>query len=541
MKSPKRLLALLALLPVLSGCDLFNPKNPISDVCYTNPQPGSASAGLALGAGGADYVPSRLLVSYQGSSRAAAFRPQDEQLERTTSPVKSARDVAADVRRRYHLEALSVLSDPALSDPALSDSASEPAQPSPADTDPSVGAQGAEDSSLGSSITEHTDNDYDTDYLSEVVSVPEGVNVTELAAEMERDPRVRYAEPDLYLRPLSVAEPDLPDDPDLPNDPDLFEQWHLLEFGLPQAWRLETGNAGIVIAVLDSGVDLTHEDLRGRILPGCDLFNSDNDPSPGPPGQLGDNQRHGTHVAGIALAGGDNGKGVAGVAYGGVRLLPVKVFDDGGESQFTSSSVVATAIRWSAGLSVEGLNRTPYPAQVINLSLGGKGNVQTLNDAVRDARRAGSLVVAASGNGFSSEAIFAPANAPEALAVGSVDANYQRSDFSNYSTTGRTVDLMAPGGVGDSSCGGVYSTISPTFEGMTESAYGCERGTSMAAPFVAGVAALLWSQNPELSDDEVEAKLLSSARYTPAMNPAEYGAGVVCADRALGAATLCGR
>ncbi len=527
MKSPKRLLALLALLPVLSACDLLSPKNPISEVCYTNPQPGSASAELALGTPSADYVPSRLLVSYRGGSRAGAFRPQDvqnEQLEQTTGPVKSARDVAKDVRRRYHLTTLSVLSDPVLSDPVSDPVLSNPALVEPVQSNP-----------------DHLNPDPNTDYLSEVVSVPEGADVLELAAEIERDPRVRYAEPDLYLRPLNVPDPDLPGDPDLPNDPDLFEQWHLLGFGLPAAWGLETGNAGVVVAVLDSGVDLEHEDLRGRILPGCDLFNGDNDPSPGSPGQLGDNQRHGTHVAGIALAGGDNGKGVAGVAYGGVRLLPVKVFDDGGESQITSSSVVAKAIRWSAGLSVEELNRTPYPAQIINLSLGGKGNVQTLDDAIRDARRAGSLVVAASGNGFSSEAIFAPANAPEALAVGSVDADYLRSDFSNYSTAGRTVDLMAPGGFGDSSCGGVYSTISPTFEGMTESAYGCERGTSMAAPFVAGVAALLWSQNPELSDDEVEAKLLSSARYTSAMNPAEYGAGVVCADRALGAATLCGR
>ena len=523
MKSPKRSLALLALVPVLSACNLFNPKNPVSEMCYTNPQPGSASAGLALGAPGADYVPGRLLVSYRGSSKAPTLEPkgeQNRQRERTTGPLKSARDVAGEVRRRYHLTTLSVLSEPVsapVSDSALSNPVVEPAQSNPDDLGPG------------------------TDYLSEVVSVPRGVNVTELAAEMARDPRVRYAEPDLYLRPLNVPEPDVPNGPNLPNDPDLFEQWHLLEFGLPAAWRLETGKPGVVVAVLDSGVDVAHEDLRSRVLPGCDLFNGDNDPSPGRPGQLGDNQRHGTHVAGIALAGGDNGRGVAGVAYSGVRLLPVKVFDDGGGSQITSSSVVATAIRWSAGLSVGDLNRTPYPAQIINLSLGGEGNVQTLDDAIRDARRAGSLVVAASGNGSSSEAIFAPANAPEALAVGSVDADYVRSDFSNYSATGRTVDLMAPGGVGDSSCGGVYSTISPTFEGATESAYGCERGTSMAAPFVAGVAALLWSQNPELSDDEVEARLLESTRYTPAMNHAEYGAGVVCADRALGAATLCGR
>ena len=96
--------------------------------------------------------------------------------------------------------------------------------------------------------------------------------------------------------------------------------------------------------------------FKGRALPGCDVYNEDNDPNPGVPSQISTNQQHGTHVAGIALADGNNGKGVAGVAYTGVRLLPVKVFDDnGGDSQKTSVSVVVKAIRWAAGLNVEGM------------------------------------------------------------------------------------------------------------------------------------------------------------------------------------------
>ena len=160
---------------------------------------------------------------------------------------------------------------------------------------------------------------------------------------------------------------------------------------------------------------------------------------------------------------------------------------------------------------------------------------------MQDARNAGVLVVAAAGNSYSTDSIFTPANAPGALAVGSVDENYERSDYSAYSKSGRTVDLMAPGGVGQSYCGGVLSTLSPPYAGAPENNYGCEEGTSMASPFVAGVAALIWSQNSGLSADEVKAKLLASTEYTAAMNPAEYGAGVVCADRALGAATLCGK
>ena len=492
---------------LLSACDIFGGGSQFSETCYTNPQP-TPSAQLVLESAGTKYVPGRLLISYRGSSelsgntlnREARGAPSERLVQRELAAA------ARNVRNQYDLRASGVLG----------------------------AATG-----------------------SEIVRTPAGSDVEQLAAQLRRDPRVLYAEPDYYLYPLELtsgtpsrAAPSqiTPSQivSGLPNDPRLGEQWNLLKFGLPAAWQLETGNSDIVLAVLDSGVDLTHEDLVGRSWPGCDVYNQDNDPSPGSPSQLGENQRHGTHVAGIALASGGNGKGIAGVAYTGVKLLPVKVFDNsGGDSQKTATSVVIRAIRWSAGLSVEGMNRNPHPANIINLSLGGKGNgpggtIESLSEAVQDARNAGSLVIAASGNDYSTNAIFAPANAPGAIAVGSVDEDYRRSEFSNYSTTGRSVDLMAPGGAGQNSCGGILSTFSPAFEGATESAYGCQRGTSMASPFVAGVAALIWSQNPGLTDDEVAARLLSSTLYTPVMNPTEYGAGVVCADRALGAATLCG-
>lgn len=500
-------LFLLVLPFALGACTLFGgTTSPLSETCYTNPHPPPQSevAPLTLSSQGDEedsYVPGRLLVAYLA---AGALLPTLEPTAKGATEPKPQpgfmlEATARSVRRSYDLQRLGTLGGDRLGD---------------AET-------GA----------------------GEIVRVPQGVSVTALAAQLRRDPRVRYAEPDYYLHPLGLPATPIDAPPsDLPtDDPLLFEQWHLLNFGLPEAWRLETGRPHVVLAVLDSGVDLGHEELVGRTLPGCDVYNQDNDPSPGTPSQLGADQRHGTHVAGIAVASGDNGKGVAGVAYTGVRLLPVKVFDDSGaDSQRTATSVVTKAIRWAAGLSVEGMNRNPYPAQIINLSLGGNGSVASLDEAVADARRAGTLVIAASGNSGSSDAIYAPANAPDALAVGSVDATYGRSSFSNYSTTGRTVDLMAPGGIGDSSCGAVFSTLSPAFEGATESAYGCERGTSMASPFVAGVAALIWSQNPELSADEVEARLLASTRFDGGMNRDEYGAGVICADRALGAATLCG-
>ncbi len=377
-------------------------------------------------------------------------------------------------------------------------------------------------------------------HYADLVALPAGQSVEAARDRLSADPRVAYAEPNYYLYMQAI-----------PSDVLIDEQWNLLGFGLPQAWDIETGQSNVTLAVLDSGVDLSHEDLRGRIVQGCDFYNQDNDPNPGSP-KSDASTTHGTHVAGIAVATGDNGAGVAGVAYTGVKLLPVKVFDDRGlDSERTATSAVAKAIRWAAGLGVDGAQRNPNPARIINLSLGSDGmrdpdtgeplNIITIDEAIRDARRVGVLTVVSAGNvksGAEGDGIFAPANAPDALAVGSVDSDYTRSSFSAYSDSDRTVDLMAPGGFGPSYCGSVVSTFGS--DTSTDN-YGCQAGTSMAAPFVAGVAALIWSQNPDWSVDEVEQQLLASTFFDPSyMNSSEYGAGVLCADRALGAATLCG-
>lgn len=353
----------------------------------------------------------------------------------------------------------------------------------------------------------------------DLVAVPAGHDVEVLAALLSADPRVRYAEPNHYLYPQAI-----------PNDPLLPEQWNLLHFGLPEAWEIQAGSPEIIIAIIDTGVDTAHEDLRGRLLPGCDFYNRDNDPSPG----QGDQAAHGTHVTGIAAATGNNGRGVAGVTWAGAGVVPIRVFDDSG-SGGAAALIVAEAIRWAAGLPVQGVNPNPYPAKIVNLSLGADVVNQTLNEAVQQAREAGAMVVAAAGNGSRTNGITTPANAPGAVAVGSVDHDGQRSSFSNFDAGGRrTVDLMAPGGYGPSFCGTVLSTL----PGDT---YGCRPGTSMAAPFVAGVAALVWSQNPSWTADEVFARLQETAYFDDSWDPNEYGAGVVCADAALGAATTCGR
>jgi subtilisin family serine protease len=348
-----------------------------------------------------------------------------------------------------------------------------------------------------------------------VMRIAEHANPETLARDLMRDPRIAYAEPNYYLQPLEV-----------PNDMFYAQQWNMSLFGMPQAWSVETGKSSMTVAVIDTGIDMHHEDFAGRLLPGCDFYDRDNDPQPGP------GTHHGTHVAGIVAANGNNGKGVAGVAYTGIGLLPVKVFSDAGSG--ATLSMVADAIRWSAGLSVTGYRDNPNPAQIINLSLGALGTSHTLNSAVADARNAGALVVAAAGNNASNTQIMTPANAPGTVAVGAVDSTYARSGFSNYSTTGRTVDLMAPGGYGTGGCMYIPSTLN----GNT---YGCMAGTSMASPFAAGVAALVWSQNPAWTAEQVISRLLDTTYFEPTWRAYEYGNGVICADKALGASTTCGK
>ena len=370
-------------------------------------------------------------------------------------------------------------------------------------------------------------------YRPSLATLPEGEGVLEAAARLARDPRVAYAEPNYYLELLK-----------LPNDPFLNDQWNLLEFGLPQAWDVETGTGKVVVAIIDSGVYGKHEDLSGKLLPGCDFFDGDSDAAPGL--DSGFEAGHGTHVAGIAAAVGNNDTGVAGVAYGpGVRLLPVKVFDDVGTVGTVDE--LLNGLLWAAGLPVEGVATNPHPADIVNMSLGidtaklMDGTLKAIDEVTQRVLERGVVMFAATGNNGFDDRIFAPASAPAVFAVGSVDGGRGRSAFSNYAASsyaarGAGVDFMAPGGEApDSECFSVLSTF-PLND------YVCQAGTSMASPFVAGVAALLLSRNPGLSPAQLKTKLAESAFFDPAyMTSQEYGSGIVCADKALGAATRCGR
>ncbi len=353
------------------------------------------------------------------------------------------------------------------------------------------------------------------------------------AKNLASDPRIAYAEPNYYLEPLGL----------IPKDPLYIEQWNMSAFGLPNAWEIETGapkidQEDLVIAILDSGIQIEHEDLRDKILPGCDFFDGDSDPR--------SFDGHGTHVAGIAAAIGNNGIGVAGVAFGlGVKISPIKIFNDEGTEATLDS--LANAIRWAAGLGTAGFTKNPYPANIINISLGALETSQAIDEAVKAASEAGVLIFVAAGNDGIDNNLRTPANAPDAIAVGSVDSDFGRSSFSNYNNFGgKTVDIMAPGGrlvVGSTpTCAeGSHPSINYILSTFPNNNFSCLSGTSMAAPFAAGVAALIWSNNPSLSAQEVKTRMLESTYFDQEWNPKAYGQGVICADKALGAETLCGR
>jgi serine protease len=361
-----------------------------------------------------------------------------------------------------------------------------------------------------------------------------------LAAELKaRDPDVEYAEPDRIMLPLFV-----------PNDPMYSQQWHYYEakggLNLPAAWDKSTG-AGINVAVIDTGYR-PHADLSGQILPGYDFINSasiagdgngrDSDASDngdntyagqcgtGVPSQDEASSWHGTHVAGTIAAKTNNGVGVAGVAYG-AKIVPARVLGKCGG--YTSD--IADAIVWASGGSVTGVPANANKARVLNLSLGGSGTCDaTTQNAINSARSRGAVVVVAAGNSNINAVNSSPANCAGVITVAAVNRSGGKASYSNYGTN---VDVAAPGG---DSGGAILSTWNAGTSTPAGDNYGYMMGTSMATPHVAGVAALMLAKNPNLTPDEVEAKLKASARAFPAACSG-CGAGIVDAAAAVNAVT----
>jgi serine protease len=356
-----------------------------------------------------------------------------------------------------------------------------------------------------------------------------------LAKEMMmRDAAIEYAEPDRILMHSAT-----------PTDPRYTDQWHYYDTAgglrLPAAWDISTG-AGVVVAVIDTGYR-PHADLSGQILPGYDFISTaavgndgngrDSDASdPGDgvtAGACGGGQPfsdqpsswHGTHVAGTVAARTNNGAGVAGVAYN-AKILPVRVLGKCGG--YTSD--IADAITWASGGVVTGVPANPNKARVLNLSLGGGGACSaTMQNAINGARSRGAVVVAAAGNSAMDVSNASPANCAGVIAVAATGRTGGRARYSNF---GALVAVAAPGGDGTS---GVLSTLNSGRSGPLADTYAVYQGTSMAAPHVAGVAALMLAANTNLTPDEIAAKLKSTARAFPA-SCAGCGAGIVDAAAA---------
>jgi hypothetical protein len=288
--------------------------------------------------------------------------------------------------------------------------------------------------------------------------------VDAVMAALRNDPGIESVERDGLARAAFV-----------PNDPYAAsgQEWHLDKVQAPPAWYLTTGNATTVVAVLDSGINAAHPDLAGHVLPGYDFLNNDTDTS--------DSFGHGTAVAGIVMAAGNNGVGVAGIAYG-CSVLPVKVVDGSG---FASYSAIAEGIRYA----------TDQGARVINISIAGNTPSSTLQDAINYAWSHNVLVVAAAGNN-ANDVLQYPAACDHVVAVTAIEPDDSRAPFSSY---GNFVALAAPGD-------NIWTT-------QTDLAnpYGSWRGTSFASPIVAGTAALAASANASLGNADLVALLEATA------------------------------
>lgn len=365
-----------------------------------------------------------------------------------------------------------------------------------------------------------------------VINLPD--NNTRLIEALKRYNLIEAIEPDIHITASLV-----------PNDPYFSQQWGLFSaaagINAQDAWDITQGT-GAVIAVADTGY-VPHPDLNNNLLPGYDMISSsssarDGDGRDGNAIDEGDyttfwtcgyssnSSWHGSHVAGIANATADDGIGITGVAPQ-AKHVPVRVLGTCGGSL----SDIADGVLWSAGLPVAGLPTNNNPADVINMSLGGAGSCPGfMQDAINAATEAGSVVVVAAGNENTDASGSVPANCDNVITVASVGVDGSRASYSNY---GNVVDIAAPGGGnGD----GILSTIDSGSQGRAGAAYAKYQGTSMAAPQVAGVVALMRSANAALSPQDIETVLKSTAR--PFVGSCDgCGTGLVDAHAALLAVT----
>ncbi|MEV7612639.1 S8 family serine peptidase [Streptomyces sp. NPDC089799] len=373
----------------------------------------------------------------------------------------------------------------------------------------------------------------------------------DVMAQFRADPDVAYVEPD--TRAYAMATP---------NDTEYAKQWDLFEptagMNVPAAWDTTTGT-GVTVAVIDTGY-VAHSDVAANIVPGYDFITSssaarDGNGRDSNPADEGDwsaagecgtgstastSSWHGTHVAGTIGAATGNGKGVAGISYG-AKIQPVRVLGKCGGA----TSDIVDAITWASGGSVPGVPANATPAKVINMSLGGSGTCGTsYQNAINAAVTRGTTVVVAAGNSNADAAGFTPASCGNVISVAASNRTGDRSFYSNY---GASVDIAAPGGETRRATdtpgtvttpeNGILSTLNSGTSTPGSEIYKPYQGTSMAAPHIAGLAALMKSANSGLTPAQIESAIKSNARPLAGTCTGGCGAGLADAAKTVAAVT----
>jgi serine protease len=292
-----------------------------------------------------------------------------------------------------------------------------------------------------------------------LIKLDSEIKLSEWYAEWVKREDIDYIEPNYTLKISSK-----------PNDTDYDKQGYLKQIRAEEAWEIERENNQVVIAVLDTGVDLNHPDLKANLVEGINLIDPKKTPQ--------DDNGHGTQIAGVLGAVGNNNQGISGVLWS-TKIMPVKVLPKEGEgSPFITSQGIYQSVDQGAA--------------IVLLSLGGPIFSNTLQDAVEYAEKQGVLIVAATGN--EGARINYPAAFPTVLAVGAVNGQDQTVAYSN---SGPESGVVAPGNV--------YTT-------RMNGQYGAHSGTSMAAPQVAGLAALLLKKYPNMTPSELRRHIMYTSK-----------------------------
>ncbi|MFI1393440.1 S8 family serine peptidase [Streptomyces sp. NPDC020681] len=379
-------------------------------------------------------------------------------------------------------------------------------------------------------------------------------DLTEVMDAFRADASVATVEPDIRAYAMAVT----------PNDTEYTKQWDLFEatggMNVPGAWDKSTGS-GVTVAVIDTGY-AAHTDLAANVVSGYDFISSSADARDGngrdsdakdegdwnaTDGECGAGSKasgsswHGTHVAGTIAATTHNSKGVAGIAYNS-KVQPVRVLGKCGGS----SSDIADAITWASGGTVPGVAANPTPAKVINMSLGGGSATcpSVYQNAINGAVSRGTTVVVAAGNSNANASAFTPANCAGVINVASTSREGNRSFYSNF---GSIIDVAAPGGETRRATdtpgtvttpeNGILSTLNSGATTQSAENYKPYQGTSMAAPHIAGLAALLESAKPALTPAEIESAIKANARPLPGTCTGGCGTGIADATKTVNAVT----